>query len=94
MNMCLLREFYRGEIRPDEENHPAGEELAEARSAYLRHRDKLLGKIDAPMREEIEALLEERMEVASFEMEDAYVRGMRMGAQLMGELLAKKTART
>ena len=33
------------------------------------------------------------MEVASFEMEDAYVRGMRMGAQLMGELLTKKTAR-
>lgn len=88
--MDILQALYRGEIRPDEEKHAAGEELAEARDTYLRHRDKLLKKIDAPMREEIEALLEERMEVASFEMEDAYVRGMRMGAQLMGELLAKK----
>ena len=88
--MCLLQELYRGEIRPDEQNHPAGVELAEARNTYIRHREKLLGKIDAPMREDIEALLEERMEVAALEMEDAYVRGMRMGAQLMGELLAKK----
>lgn len=92
--MGILHELYRGEIRPDEENHPAGEELAEARNTYLRHREKLLKRIDAPVREDIEALLEERMEVASLEMEDAYVRGMRMGAQLMGELMVKKTART
>ena len=88
--MSVLRELYRGEIRPDEENQLATEELTQARSAYLRRRDKLLKRLDASVREDVEALLEERMEVASFEMEDAYVRGMRMGAQLMSELLTKK----
>ena len=90
IDMYLLQALYRGEIRPDEENRPAFEELAAARDAYIRHREKLLRKMEASVHEEIEALLEEHMEIASFEMEDAYVRGMRMGAQLMVELLARK----
>ena len=82
-----LQEFYRSEIRPDEENRPATGELMEARNAFVRHREKQLGKLDARMREEMSALLEERMEVAALEMEDAYIRGMRMGAQLTMEML-------
>ncbi len=91
--MMKLQEFYRSEIRPDEENCPVSEELIEARNTYIRHREKRLSKMDASLREEIDALLEERMEVAALEMEDAYIRGMRMGAQLTMELFEKKTAR-
>ena len=91
--MMKLQEFYRGEIRPDEEKHPVTEELIEARNAFVRHREKQLGKLDDGMREEMSALLEEGMEVAALEMEDAYIRGMRMGAQLTMELFEKKTAR-
>ena len=91
--MLKHQEFYRSEIRPDEENAPVIEELIEARETFVRHREKRLNHMDAALRKEIEALLEERMEVAALEMEDAYIRGMRMGAQLTMELLQKKTAR-
>ena len=85
--MLKLQEFYRAEIRPNEENDPVSEDLMEARNAFARHQEKQLSKLDAHSREEMRALLEERMEVAALEMEEAYIRGMRMGAQLTRELL-------
>ena len=92
--MLKLQEFYRSEIRPDEENCPVIKELIAARKAFACHREKQLGKLDAHLRNEMNGLLEERMEVAALEMEDAYIRGMRMGAQLTMELLVKKPAHT
>ena len=83
----VLNMLYRGEIRPDEENRPMLEELTEVRRNFAERRDRVLDKLDEATREKVEALLEERMEVATYEMEDAYVRGMRMGAKMAVELL-------
>ena len=78
--------FYRGEIQPDAER-TAMDEIKEVRQAFACHRDKLLAKLDDPLREKVECLLEEREEVAAFEKEDAYVRGTRMGAKMAVALL-------
>ena len=77
----------RGEIRLDEAEKPMLDELDEARACYMRRRDKLIAQLDAPLREKIERILEEREEVAVLEKEDAYVRGTRMGAKMAVALL-------
>lgn len=87
MMNCILNRLYRSEIRPDEEDKPMMEELTCARRDYARRRDKLLAALDTPLREKMEALLEEREEVAALEKEDAYVRGTRMGAKMAVALL-------
>lgn len=87
----VLNMLYRGEIRPDEENRPMLEELTESRRDFARHRDQLLEKLDETTRKNVETLLEERMDVACCEMEDAYVRGMRMGARMALELLGGRS---
>ena len=86
----ILQMLYRSEIRPDEEDKPIVEELPAARRDFARRRDKLLAKIDAPLRDQIQILMEEREEVAALEKEDAYVRGTRMGARMAAALLKEE----
>ncbi|MBR5302150.1 MAG: hypothetical protein IKU38_04885 [Clostridia bacterium] len=86
----ILHMLYRSEIRPDEEDKPIVEELPAARQDFERRRDRLLAKIDAPLRNQIQALMEEREEVAALEKEDAYVRGTRMGARMAAALLQEE----
>ena len=86
----ILQMLYRSEIRPDEEDKPIVEELLAARRDFTRRRDRLLAKIDAPLREQIRTLMEEREEVAALEKEDAYVRGTRMGARMAAALLKEE----
>ena len=85
----ILNMLYRSEIRPDEADQPMMEELPAARRDYMRRRDKLLASLDATLKEKVEALLEEREEVAALEKEDAYVRGTRMGARMAAALLGE-----
>ena len=85
----ILNMLYRSEIRPDEADQPMMEELPAACRDYMRRRDKLFASLDAPLKEKVEALLEEREEVAALEKEDAYVRGTRMGARMAAALLSE-----
>lgn len=86
----ILQMLYRSEIRPDEEDKPIVEELPAARRDFARRRDRLLAKIDEPLRDQIQTLMEEREEVAALEKEDAYVRGTRMGARMAAALLKEE----
>jgi len=88
--VSVLNELYRSEIHPDEENHPMLDELTAARKRFACQREAMLAELNEPVREHVQRLLDERMEVASLEMEDAYVRGMRMGARLTAALLMDK----
>ena len=88
--MRVLYELYRSEIHPDEENHPMLDELTAARKRFACQREAMLAELSAPVRERVQRLLDERMEAAALEMEDAYVRGMRMGARMAMALLSDK----
>ena len=74
----------------DEEQIPAMDERTTAREAFVRRRDELLAQLDAPQREKIERLLQEREELARLEREEAFVRGTRMGAKMAAALLEPK----
>ena len=83
----ILIQFYRGEIRPDQDGGYVSQEMEEVQRSFERHQNKLLEKLDEPLKERMQAVLEENTEVTAYEMEDAYLRGMRMGAKLTAALL-------
>ena len=88
--MSVLNELYRSEIHPDEENNPMLGELIAARKRFACRREATLAELNESAREHVQCLLEERMEIAFLEMEDAYVRGMRMGARMVAALFEDK----
>lgn len=94
--MLVLRRLYRSELCQDEEDSPIFEELIQAREAFAARRENLMGQLDEPTCEKLEALLTERLELSELEKEDAYIRGMKLGALITMELLDdteyKKTA--
>lgn len=47
-------------------------------------------QVEEPVRTQLRRLMEEGVELSVLEMEDAYVRGMRMGARMDIALLADK----
>ena len=86
----VLNKLYRGEIHPEETYRPASPELIAARREFLAHRDKLLSELDESLRRKVLSLFEERTLVSSYEIEDAYVQGMKLGAKLAISLLDEK----
>ena len=83
----ILNQLYRGEIHPEETYQPVMTELIEVRDAFIAHRDALLAELDEEIREKVQELFEERTFVSSYEIEDAYVQGMKMGARMTVALL-------
>ena len=86
----VLNQLYRGEIHPEESYHPMMMELIEMRKTFIKHRDTLLKELDGQIKEKVQILLEERTLVSSYEIEDAYVQGMRLGAKLAVSLLDER----
>jgi len=83
----ILNQLYRGEIHPEENYRPVMPELIEMRREFVKHRDALLAELDENRRKKVMSLLEERTLVSSYELEDAYVQGMKLGARMAVELL-------
>ena len=86
----ILNQLYRGEIHPEETYRPVLPELIEVRKEFISHRDALLAELDEKTREKVQALFEERTFVSSYEIEDAYVQGMRLGARMTVALLGEE----
>ena len=86
----ILNSLYRGEIHPEETYKPVLPELIAARREFLAHRDKLLAALEEPVRKKVLDLLEERTFVSSYEIEDAYVQGMKLDARMAVELLKEE----
>ena len=86
----ILNQLYRGEIHPEETYRPVLPELIEVRKEFISHRDALLAELDEKTREKVQALFEERTFVSSYEIEDAYVQGMRLGARMTVALLEEE----
>ena len=89
----ILNQLYRGEIHPEETYQPRMPELIEVRNAFIKHKDELLAEFDEKTRAKIQDLFDERTLVSSYEIEDAYVQGMQMGARMMAALLKDQTGK-
>ena len=81
----ILNQLYRGEIHPEETYQPVMPELIEVRNVFLAHRDALFAELDEDIRVKVQELFEERTFVSSYEIEDAYVQGMKMGEIQAGD---------
>ena len=86
----ILNQLYRGEIHPEETYQPVMPELKGVRDAFIAHRDALLAELDEEIRVKVQELFEERTFVSSYEIEDAYVQGMKMGARMTVALLGEE----
>ena len=86
---CILQELYHGMIHPEEE-YQSAEEIRQERSRVDRRQQVLMEqmcRISPQICGEIEELFEAENAVDAMEMENAYIRGMRMGARLALSLL-------
>ncbi len=86
----ILNQLYKGEIHPEENYRPVMQELLDMRREFAEHREKLLSELDEQTQEKVRELLEERTFVSSYEIEDAYVQGMKLGARMAVELLGEE----
>ena len=86
----ILNRLYHGEIRPEEGEQSMLGQIGPARKRFAQEREKLLMQVEEPVRTQLRRLMEEGVELSALEMEDAYVRGMRMGARMDIALLADK----
>lgn len=86
----ILQMLYEGRIHPQETNMHASAKWNEAKLRYQNLKEKTLTEADDVKCEAIEELLEERNALLAIEIEDAYIRGMRMGAKLTAALLGDK----
>ena len=83
----ILNLLYRGELHPEEDYCPMTPELIEARKEFMEYRNAMFAEFDEQTREKVQDLLDKRTFVSAYEMEDAYVQGMRMGAKMLSALL-------
>ena len=89
----LLNMLYHGNIRPEEDYQPSSKEMLARRRRYAENRERLFAEIeDEALKKKLMNLMDERNELFADEMEDCYVQGMRMGAQMVMALLGEEKA--
>lgn len=83
----VLRDMYKGRIRPEEQSGPLCEAYKEKLRELSEKQQAFLLMLDEKEKEACEAVWEEMTAVSALEAEAAYVGGMRLGAKLALELL-------
>ena len=86
----ILRKLYRGNIHPGEQSQPLMWERSRKEEAFLERYQTLLDQLETPLQKECRTLIEEANSISAYDCEQAYIEGMRMGAQLAAELLMSK----
>ena len=84
---CLLEQFYDGELSPMDAAWPALDSYRKMKKCMEKKQDEYQKKMTDSERRDFERFMEDYTFFQSFEIEDAYIQGMRMGAQLILELL-------
>ena len=85
--MDVLNMLYEGRLHPQEADAVSSPQLREAERRFEYTKKQILSRMDVSARAAVQELLEERSALSAAETQDAYIRGMRMGAQLTRELL-------
>ena len=85
--MDVLNMLYEGKLHPQEADAVSSPQLREAERRFEYTKKQIFSQMDEATRAAAQELLEERSVLAAAETQDAYIRGMRMGAQLTAALL-------
>lgn len=86
----ILEALYHGMIHPEEMYYPMTEEHRKRRKEMDKKQEAMMKKLDAEGQRELEDLLDELGMLEAMRMEEVYTQGMRMGAQLVAELLDRR----
>jgi len=86
----ILHALYSGDIHPAEDYISRSLPYKKLDEAFMRDSDAFSNKLDKTLAEEYERLLDAHTDLFAIQEEVAYIRGMRMGAQLALELLAEE----
>lgn len=86
----ILEALYHGMIHPEETYHPMTEEHRKRRKEMNEKQEAVMKRLDAEGQRELEDLLDELGILEAMQMEEIYTQGMRMGAQLVAELLDRR----
>ena len=93
MNMSVLHDIYHGKVHWEEDYQPKSKAVIAGRRRYAENRERLFAEIeDEALKKKLMNLMDERNELFADEMEDCYVQGMRMGAQMAMALLGEEKA--
>ena len=90
MSAAILHDFYNGNIKPHEFREWFIQEHNDRRKAIERKEEEFCGGLTPEQKRAYIALIDEYAALLPCEAEEVYIQGMRMGAQLTMELLAKK----
>ncbi len=85
----ILEQLYSGEIYPAEQWVPRGKEYQEACRKNQEHYNEfieLLSKLNPPLDKRFGEIMDERVGVMSYELDDMFVYGFRLGARMMAEV--------
>ena len=88
--MEILHDFYLGKIHPHEQREWIIANHEKRREVLAQQEAVFCAQLTAEQKQAYIALIDEYTSLLPCEAEEIYIRGMRMGAQLTMELLAKK----
>lgn len=83
----ILEKLYKGKIYPGEKSVPITRERYRMEAVFADRCQSLMEKLDESKKDEYMDILEEANAISAYDCEQAYIAGMRMGAQLMAEML-------
>lgn len=86
----LLQELYNGRIKPGENRNWIVEEHKQKRDHVLAQEEAFCAGLTEAQKRQYIAIIDEYAALLPCEAEEVYIQGMRMGAQLMQELLIKE----
>lgn len=89
----ILSAFYNNTLSLSISAYNGSDEYRQAQEKVLRLHDALCSRLDKEQWRCLDALLDAEGELSSCAVEDAYIRGMRMGAQLTAALLGMNDER-
>ncbi|MBR4039884.1 MAG: hypothetical protein IKJ11_07285 [Clostridia bacterium] len=88
--MSVLHEFYKGLLHPEEQRKWSNEEYLKRRERIFEQESDFCAGLTEEQRQAYIEIIDEYTGLLPCEAEEVYIEGMRMGAQLMQELLTKK----
>ena len=89
----ILAALYNGEIHPSEDYVPKTKEYKKLDEEFIHASDAFSDKLDKDSAEEYERLIDMHADLLFMQEAESYIRGMRLGAKLVMELLIEDRKR-
>lgn len=83
----ILLELFQGEIAPLGRYQVILKEYREQWDNVMKSENSFVKKLDEPLREEFEQLMDDHFDLIPLEMSDVFAEGFRIGARMMVESL-------